>query len=140
MLFIDLDKFKKINDTLGHRAGDELLKEVALRLSACVRDADTVARLSGDEFVIVLEGWHDLAEVAAVADKICHGLNQVMLADDALKPSASIGISLYPTHGADADTLMRQADKAMYEVKSQGGGKHTFAPLKAAANSTTSQC
>ena len=136
VMFIDLDKFKQINDTLGHRAGDEFLKEVALRLTACVRDADTVARLGGDEFVVVLEGWHDLAEVASIANKICVALSHVTLPAPSLKTSASLGISVYPSDGVDPDTLMRQADSAMYAIKNSGGGKYGFVNIKATRSQT----
>jgi diguanylate cyclase (GGDEF)-like protein/PAS domain S-box-containing protein len=123
VLFVDLDGFKVVNDTLGHRVGDDLLREVAFRLSSCVREADTVARFGGDEFVVVVEAWHSVAEVTAVADKMCRTLAYPFTGGvRLLQPRASIGVSIYPTHGADADALLRNADAAMYAAKGEGGG------------------
>ncbi|MGE5492820.1 MAG: EAL domain-containing protein, partial [Actinomycetota bacterium] len=122
LVFVDLDRFKSINDTLGHHVGDELLQEVACRLKGCLRAADTVARLGGDEFVVILPGLTGgEAEVSAIADKIRASLVQpVHLAERTLHITASFGISIYPEHGDDVATLMRNADIAMYHAKDGG--------------------
>ena len=121
LLFIDMDRFKLINDTLGHHVGDELLVEVAQRLKACVRDSDIVARLGGDEFVVAITGLQEDLGAASVASKILAALGQpYSIANRALHSSPSIGISIYPTDGSDAATLMKHADAAMYHAKELG--------------------
>ena len=121
VLFIDLDRFKEINDELGHAAGDALLKQVAARLNACVRGDDTVARLGGDEFVIIVERLADADAATVVADKILQYLAEPFaLAERDASVSASIGISLFPDHATDAETLLRNADKATYRAKERG--------------------
>jgi diguanylate cyclase (GGDEF)-like protein/PAS domain S-box-containing protein len=126
LLFIDLDKFKTLNDTLGHDAGDMLLKQVAQRLTLCVRESDTVGRLGGDEFVVVLAGFSkSLADSAAaaetVAEKILASLNQTYALGDAAHCStASIGVTLFGGDRASIDDLMKQADLAMYQSKAAG--------------------
>jgi len=123
VLFIDLDGFKAVNDSYGHQAGDELLRAVALRLTAAVRDADTVARLGGDEFVVVLEAWYTLDEVSAIADKLRQALLPVFeLGGRSIQQLASIGISVYPDDGLDSATLLDKADRVMYRAKQRGGG------------------
>jgi diguanylate cyclase (GGDEF)-like protein/PAS domain S-box-containing protein len=125
VLFLDLDRFKFVNDTLGHGAGDGLLKEVARRLRGCVREVDTVARLGGDEFTVLLPQIAEPANAQAVAEKVLEGLRQPFrLAGRELHVTSSIGISLYPEHGGDAETLMKKADAAMYHVKDQGRAGH----------------
>jgi diguanylate cyclase (GGDEF)-like protein/PAS domain S-box-containing protein len=117
-LFVaDLDNFKDTNDTLGHDAGDEVLKEVATRLRGAIRDADTVARLGGDEFAIVVPlAGHEAA--AAAADRILHALDRpVLIGTERVDVSASIGIAFFPEHGDDRRTLLRHADVAMYQAK-----------------------
>jgi diguanylate cyclase (GGDEF)-like protein/PAS domain S-box-containing protein len=127
VLFIDLDRFKVINDTLGHQIGDRLLSEVARRLSATVRESDTVGRLGGDEFVVVLPDMHVPTDAASVAAKIVEALVQPVFIDDhQLHTSPSIGISVYPSDGADADTIMRNADTAMYHAKALGRNNFQF--------------
>ena len=127
VLMLDLDRFKEINDTLGHHEGDELLREVAGRLRGALREIDTVGRLGGDEFAIVLPGT-----AAADAVEIARGLADVLdqplrwRTDMALRVRASIGIVVYPEHGNDADELLRHADLAMYEAKSSGGGERLY--------------
>jgi diguanylate cyclase (GGDEF)-like protein len=123
--FIDLDRFKQINDTLGHEAGDELLKEVANRLKACVRDSDTVARLGGDEFVVLLTELGDAQYAATVAQKIITSVAKPFnLLGQEFRVTASIGISTYPKDGLDEQTLTKNADIAMYQAK--GDGKNNF--------------
>ena len=127
LLFIDLDLFKQINDTLGHGAGDAVLVQVARRLSRCVRDSDTVARIGGDEFALVVADVTDVGQVARLADKIVSTLEQPMRARGrAVRVSASIGISVFPQDGNDSDTLLRRSDLAMYRAKREGRGRHRF--------------
>jgi diguanylate cyclase (GGDEF)-like protein len=127
VLFIDLDRFKNINDTLGHEAGDRVLREVAERLRGCLRDSDTVGRLGGDEFVVLLEGLPQLADVAAVAQKILDAAARpFMLAAREYHIGASIGISAFPEDGKDLQTLMKNADAAMYRAKEQGRNNFQF--------------
>ena len=122
LLFIDLDKFKQVNDTFGHAAGDQLLQAVAQRIQRCVREADTVARFAGDEFVVLLEDFQQAEHAAAIAEKIRRALNQpFVLCGQAQRVSPSIGIALYPEHTSDEQQLLQLADKAMYQAK-QGGG------------------
>ena len=127
ILFIDLDRFKNINDTLGHEAGDRVLREVAERLRGCLRDSDTVGRLGGDEFVVLLEGLPQLADVAAVAQKILDAVARpFILAAQEFRIGASIGISAYPGDGKDLRTLLKHADAAMYRAKEQGRNNYQF--------------
>ncbi|CRI63341.1 putative Diguanylate cyclase [Thiocapsa sp. KS1] len=121
VLFIDLDRFKVINDTLGHHIGDLLLVEVARRLCRDVRESDIVARQGGDEFVVMLTALECAQDAAVVAAKILHTLGEPFdIESDRLHTSPSIGISIYPDDGMDADTLMKNADTAMYHAKEQG--------------------
>ncbi len=128
-MFIDLDRFKTINDSLGHQVGDELLKRVAGRLTACVRATDTVARLGGDEFAVILEnlGGDDDEGAQQVAEKMIAAMGAPMLIDNQhLSTSCSIGISLYPADGKDSETLMKNADVAMYYAKEKGRNNYQF--------------
>lgn len=119
LLYLDLDKFKQVNDTLGHDVGDLLLQEVARRLKECMRESDTVARVGGDEFVVVLQGISSPEEAALVVEKIRGVLNQPFTLDGhRLNIMPSIGIALYPEHGDDEQQLLKHADKAMYLEKS----------------------
>jgi diguanylate cyclase (GGDEF)-like protein/PAS domain S-box-containing protein len=121
VMFLDLDRFKAINDTLGHRMGDVLLKEVARRLKSAIRDSDTVARLGGDEFTVLLPEVTNVAAAEAVAAKILHATSApYRLANSDYEVTSSIGIALFPSDGDDADTLMKNADIAMYRVKARG--------------------
>jgi diguanylate cyclase (GGDEF)-like protein/PAS domain S-box-containing protein len=127
MMFLDLDRFKIINDTLGHQIGDELLREVACRLSSVVRETDFVARLGGDEFVIVLPGIASAADAAAVAGKAIAALSSSIEANGhELHTSPSIGISLFPDDGPDGDTILKNADTAMYHAKAAGRNNFQF--------------
>lgn len=121
LLFIDLDEFKPINDTLGHAMGDALLQKAAQRLSGCVRQSDTVARLGGDEFVVLLPVVEGPADALAVAEKIRHALHATFELDGhVVQISASMGVALYPEHGVDELALTHNADVAMYAVKAHG--------------------
>jgi diguanylate cyclase (GGDEF)-like protein len=127
VLFLDLDYFKHINDSLGHQVGDRLLQMVATRLQRCVREGDSVARLGGDEFVLCLPSLNDGNDAAVVAQKALDALDlPFMIEGHELHVSASIGISLYPGDGTDADTLMRTADTAMYDSKDKGRNNYQF--------------
>ncbi len=132
-MFIDLDRFKTINDSLGHDVGDELLKRVAGRLSACVRATDTVARLGGDEFAVILENLsqgedaEDQEDAQNVADKMIASMAApIMIKGQHLNTSCSIGISVYPGDGQDTQTLMKHADVAMYDAKAKGRNNYQF--------------
>jgi diguanylate cyclase (GGDEF)-like protein len=134
--FLDLDRFKQINDTLGHEAGDQLLQEVATRLQGCVRDSDTVARLGGDEFVVLLPELEDVKYAAAVAHKILAVIGRTFtLIGHEFRVTASIGISVYPQDGQDEQTLTKNADIAMYQAKAEGKNNFQFYSEKLNANS-----
>jgi diguanylate cyclase (GGDEF)-like protein/PAS domain S-box-containing protein len=125
VLFIDLDNFKNINDTLGHDVGDELLRQVSRRLSECVRLEDTIARQGGDEFIVLLDSLDDGRGASIVAQKILNALRQpLVLGGGEQHVSGSVGIALYPEDGRDAQTLMKNADTAMFHGK--GLGKNTY--------------
>jgi diguanylate cyclase (GGDEF)-like protein len=127
VLFLDLDRFKHINDTLGHEAGDQLLQEVASRLKACLRDSDTVARLGGDEFVVLLPELPEENHATAVARKILSGIARpFVLLGHEFRVTTSIGISVYPGDGLDEQTLMKHADIAMYRAKEEGKNQFQF--------------
>jgi len=121
LMFIDLDKFKPVNDTYGHGVGDLLLKDVALRIQDCLRESDTAARIGGDEFVILLPAIETQRDAGKVGEKILHALNQpFVLAGHTLQISGSIGVAVYPEHGKDEKLLVKSADIAMYHAKKNG--------------------
>lgn len=121
VLFVDIDGFKGINDTLGHDAGDALLREVARRISSCVRDSDTVARIGGDEFTVILNNVLAPESEELVAKKIVGAIaSPFMLNGKNCSVSCSVGISLYPNHGETAEQLVKLADAAMYLAKHSG--------------------
>ncbi len=124
VLYIDLDHFKQVNDSLGHEVGDQLLREAARRLTGSVRGSDTVGRIGGDEFVVLLHGIERPEHAVAVAEKIlCNMDAAFQLSGARLEVSCSIGIALYPEHGDSDQQLMRRADDAMYAAKRQGGNR-----------------
>jgi diguanylate cyclase (GGDEF)-like protein len=136
VLFLDLDRFKQINDTLGHQAGDQLLQAVARRLQSCLRGSDTVARLGGDEFVVLLPELESTDYAATVAQKILGLLAQpYSLVGQEFRVTASIGICVYPEHGADEQMLTKHADIAMYQAKEEGKNNFQFYSEKLNANS-----
>ncbi len=127
VLFVDLDRFKIINDTHGHAAGDDLLRQAAARMQACVRSSDTVGRLSGDEFAVMVSNLAKADDAGMVAQKIVEALAAPFdLSGQQAYISASIGIALYPSDGGDANTLIKNADTAMYRAKSQGRNGYQF--------------
>ncbi len=127
LLFIDLDRFKEINDSLGHSVGDRVLCEVSRRLRTSIRAVDTVARLGGDEFVVILEQVADEEGAAEVARKVIAAMAPPLtLGGQEITMTGSIGIGLYPADGTDADALMKAADDAMYRAKAQGRESFQF--------------
>jgi diguanylate cyclase (GGDEF)-like protein/PAS domain S-box-containing protein len=136
LMFIDLDKFKTVNDTLGHQVGDGLLREVARRLSAAIRKGDTLSRFGGDEFVILLEGLKSPGDAGTVAQKIVAEIGAPCeIEGHQLVTSCSIGISVFPNDAADISTLMRHADAAMYAAKA--GGRETYRYFSAEVQART---
>ena len=118
LLYVDLDQFKQVNDTFGHGVGDLLLQAVASRLKRCVRDTDTVARIGGDEFVILLENLQQPEDAGIVAEKVRHVLSDPLrLEGQLLSVLPSIGVALYPEHGVEEQELFKHADDAMYAAK-----------------------
>ncbi|MGF1474297.1 MAG: EAL domain-containing protein [Geminicoccaceae bacterium] len=129
LLFVDLDHFKEINDTLGHAVGDEILKEVGRRLSACVSDVDVVARLGGDEFAVLLAGAAGHDKILAVAQTLRRAISsEYQIADLTLDIEASAGVALFPDHAVTAERLMQHADVAMYEAKRHHAGVALYDP------------
>lgn len=127
IMFLDLDKFKQINDTLGHDAGDELLKEITFRLNKITRSNEIIARTGGDEFIIVLTDIPSPQDAAIVADRILKIINQPLtIRNQPLQIAASIGIVTYPANGEDITELMKNADMAMYQAKEMGGNQYHF--------------
>jgi diguanylate cyclase (GGDEF)-like protein len=127
VLFLDLDGFKHINDSLGHEIGDKVLQLVAQRLVACVRTSDTISRHGGDEFVILLSEIAEAGDAAISAEKILAALAMPhAISELNVHLSASIGISIYPQDGNDADTLIKSADTAMYQAKGKGTNNYHF--------------
>jgi diguanylate cyclase (GGDEF)-like protein len=127
VLFLDLDRFKMINDTLGHSVGDELLRLVAARLKRTLRETDTVARIGGDEFIILLLSVNGRREVSSLADKILKSLIVPFeLRDHELFITTSLGICMYPDDGQNTEDIVKQADIAMYHAKSMGRNNVQF--------------
>jgi diguanylate cyclase (GGDEF)-like protein len=127
LLLIDLDNFKNVNDTIGHEAGDRLLREAARRLGECVREDDTLARMGGDEFVIILPGIDDTFTVRKVAERVVETFSQPFTLDGSDHfVTTSIGIALFPTDGSTAQDLLRNADLALYKAKEQGRNRYQF--------------
>jgi len=127
LFFMDLDRFKAVNDTLGHAAGDKFLVEIAERLNGCLRATDTVARFGGDEFVFIINDLKAKTDVEQVLKKIFDAFHvPVIIGDHEVPASASIGVSLYPQDGMTADELLKRADVSMYHAKSAGNNLHCY--------------
>jgi diguanylate cyclase (GGDEF)-like protein len=127
VLFLDVDRFKHINDSLGHAIGDQLLKSIARRLVACVRSSDTVSRQGGDEFVVLLSEVARAEDAALSADKILAAVSAPHRIDHQdLHVTVSVGIGVYPDDGTDAETLLKNADSALFRAKANGRGNHQF--------------
>jgi diguanylate cyclase (GGDEF)-like protein len=128
VLFVDLDRFKQVNDTLGHDAGDQLLQIVSRRLTAAIRTSDTAARLGGDEFIVLLSNMNRTQDAFIVARAILQDLSRpyVLLGQEEVRLSPSIGIAIYPGDGTRPEALVRSADAAMYSAKRHGGGTYEF--------------
>jgi diguanylate cyclase (GGDEF)-like protein/PAS domain S-box-containing protein len=130
LLFVDLDGFKEVNDTYGHDAGDVLLKEIAVRLRASLREGDVVGRIGGDEFVVLIEEFADADSLARVAQKILDTVAPpVVVRGHECRVTSSVGISAYPQDGRDSQTLLKNADSAMYRAKEQGKNRFVFYSL-----------
>jgi len=127
LLFLDLDKFKPINDSLGHEAGDKVLKAVSARLASCLREGDTLARIGGDEFVVLLLNVTGEEEVGSVAQKIIGITSEpIAMKGRDVQVGCSIGIAIFPEDGADYDALLKNADAAMYCAKEAGRNNFQF--------------
>ena len=128
LLFVDLDRFKLINDTMGHSAGDELLQKTAQRLQACVRKSDTVARLGGDEFIIIITDIHKHFSIEPIIRKLLNELARPFYINDEMEASisASIGIAMFPDDGNNVETLLKNADTAMYRAKESGRNTYAY--------------
>jgi diguanylate cyclase (GGDEF)-like protein len=138
LLFIDVDRFKQVNDSLGHAFGDELLCAIARRMQVCARESDTVARLGGDEFAILMDGVRGREDPEALALRLVDSMREpVCIVDREVRVSLSIGIALYPRDDRDAETLLSKADAAMYEVKTSG--RNGFRHFEAGISSYSSE-
>jgi diguanylate cyclase (GGDEF)-like protein len=127
VLFLDIDRFKQINDSLGHGVGDQLLRSIAQRLVACVRNSDTVSRHGGDEFVVLLSEVTRAQDAGLAANKILAAVSRPHRIDNQdLHVTVSVGISVYPDDGADAETLLKTADLALFQAKARGRNNHQF--------------
>jgi len=141
VMIVDLDNFKRVNDLMGHSVGDDLLIHVAEQLRTSVRSSDTVARMGGDEFVLILDGLHNAEEAVRIAEKLLAKLRApLVVGSETLTPTASIGISLYPEDGEIPEDLLKNADTAMYSAKAEGrNGFKAFSYAMAAASSRKRQ-
>jgi len=127
VMFVDVDKFKSVNDSLGHDAGDMLLKTIAARMRSSVRETDTVARLSGDEFIVLLDGCKDVSDIFIAIKKLVSSFQEpFLLGNESFKITMSIGVSVYPNDGETASKLLKNADIAMYKAKSKGRNRYVF--------------
>jgi len=127
VLFLYVDRFKHINDSMGHAVGDQLLRSIARRLLGCVRDSDTVSRYGGDEFVVLLSEVVCTRDVAVIAEKTLGALNKPHRIDDqSLHVTVSMGIGVYPDSGTDAEMLLKNADVALLQAKAHGRSSYRF--------------
>lgn len=128
LLFVDMDDFKAVNDTYGHHAGDEMIRHCAEQLNSVIRDSDTVARIGGDEFVVLSQSVGNGEQLEELAQRLLQAASTAIDIDNAsIRPSISIGAALYPDQGVDKRTLMRNADRAMYEAKERGKNQYCLA-------------
>src|SRR5205823_7878963 len=128
VLFLDIDQFKLVNDTLGHTIGDRMLQVIAARLIACVRGEDTVARMGGDEFTVLIAEVGDRRATSVVAQKVLEAVRQPVVVDDhELFGTTSVGMAVFPEDGDDAETLLKNADRAMYRAKDAGRNNYQYA-------------
>jgi len=131
VLMLDLDKFKDVNDTLGHHVGDLLLKSVGERLQTVLRKSDTIARMGGDEFLILLIGLFKEEDVGRVAEKILNSFNEPFICEShELRITTSIGVAIYPTDGEDVETLLKKSDIAMYRAKDKGRNNYQLCEIE----------
>ena len=131
VVFMDVDKFKSINDSLGHDVGDILLKEMARRLKESIRVSDTVARFGGDEFVVIIDGFNNIHDIIKVIDKINNSLiKPIVINDIKHNVTLSMGVSVFPNDGKDIKSILKNADIAMYQAKNEGGNKYRFFTAK----------
>src|SRR5690606_3283967 len=127
LLFVDVDRFKAVNDSLGHGTGDRVLRSIAKRLVRSVRKSDTVARLGGDEFTVIVEDADDLETVTAICDRIIETVAEpLVFADKEISLTCSIGIACCPNDGLDVGSLLQNADTAMYRAKENGRNHYRF--------------
>ncbi len=127
IIMLDLDKFKQINDTLGHNAGDELLKEVSQRMHSVIRKIDTIARMGGDEFVIILSDLKNRSDIEEIVERIIAEISRpYLIKEHTIEITPSLGISMFPEDGNEVDTLLRKADMAMYKSKTKGGKTYSY--------------
>jgi diguanylate cyclase (GGDEF)-like protein len=132
LMVLDLDGFKEVNDAFGHAYGDAMLRRVSMRMSMALREYDLIARIGGDEFVIVLPEIDDLDAARAVADKLIAAASDDFTTGERLAHmGASVGIAIFPSDGQDFDSLLRRADAAMYQSKQAGKNRYTFATIAA---------
>lgn len=125
IIFMDLDNFKDINDSLGHDGGDHLLKMIAIKLEASVEENDFVCRYGGDEFIILLENTHHNFKIKKIEEQIIKLFQQpFLIGGNTIKVTGSMGISIFPDDGTDLDLLLKKADTAMYNIKNDGKKKH----------------
>jgi len=131
LFFIDLDGFKEVNDTMGHKVGDAVLLQIAKNIRRSVREEDSVSRLGGDEFTVIMEDVKSKKDIAALAQKIVTALSEkIQVQDETISLSCSLGVSVYPHDSTDADTLLSNADTAMYDAKAKGKNNFQFYSLK----------
>jgi len=125
IMSLDLDRFKEVNDTMGHNVGDEVLKRIAKKLALTVRSSDTVGRLGGDEFLLLLQEIHDIEDATTIADKIVHSFKEpITVEGHDLYLTGSMGIAICPDDGNDLETLMKKSDASMYYSKRHGGNQY----------------
>jgi diguanylate cyclase (GGDEF)-like protein len=138
VISLDIDDFKQFNDTHGHVEGDRLLTEIARRTTEAVRESDTVTRLGGDEFLVLLCGLESIAQVETIVNRILQGVKRPLAVGNAtISPALSMGIALYPRHGATPEALIARSDRALYAAKKVGKNRYEFADTRDAPQGAT---